>query len=128
MKKYNLFLDDERSIIRIKSMIYNYQKLVNEDHKIILVKNYTEFKNKINKFGVPEFVSFDHDLAHEHYIENKQYNEYKEKTGYECAKYLLEYCVLDKKEFPSYYIHSMNPVGKNNIEKLIKSYKKHFGI
>ena len=39
----------------------------------------------------------------------------KEKTGYDCAKWLVEYCLDNDLSLPKYQVHSMNPVGKKNI-------------
>ena len=44
-------------------------------------------------------------------------------TGYDCAKWLVEYCMDNDKDIPPYGIQSANPVGKENIDKLLKSYK-----
>lgn len=129
MKSYNLFLDDVRSVIFIKKMIPNLHNLYDVNLPNILVKDYISFKNCIDSNKLPNFVSFDHDLAPDHYNDpTMDYSNYKEKTGLTCAQYLLEYCVENKLKFPTYYIHSMNFVGKQNIEKLITSYKKHFDI
>ena len=65
-------------------------------------------------------ISFDHDLA-----DLQQYSqESVEKTGYDCAKWLIEYCLDHSLNIPKFYCHSMNPVGKENIESLLKNFKK----
>ena len=130
---YYLMLDDERTIAKIKELNKFFGHLENVDW--VLVKNYNEFCNIIKSKGVPEFVSFDHDLADEHrrpsmYNSDKHYSNYytdgtfKEKTGYECARFLIEYCDENKLDFPEYSVHSMNPIGKLNIISIIESYKK----
>ncbi|WP_449399682.1 cyclic-phosphate processing receiver domain-containing protein [Chryseobacterium wanjuense] len=60
---------------------------------------------------------FDHDLADEHYLKPDS-QEFVEKTGYDCAKWLIEYCMDNYLDLPKFYCHSMNPVGKENIESL----------
>ena len=51
--------------------------------------------------------------------------EFKEKTGYDCAKWLINYCMDNQLELPeTILIHSMNPVGSLNIKSLFDSYYK----
>jgi len=56
------------------------------------------------------------------------YGEYKEKTGLECAKFLVEYCVNENIKLPEYLVHSANPPGKKNIESFLENAKKHLKI
>jgi hypothetical protein len=65
--------------------------------------------------GIPHFISFDHDLAADHYIIGDG-----EKTGYDFAKWFANHVMDNDLKLPDsfdYYVHSMNPVGKENIEK-----------
>lgn len=118
--KYNLFLDD----IRYPETAFNYMKdLRYLQSEWIIVRNYDEFKCVIDNRGIPEIVSYDHDLAEEHYEPSTWSDdtvEYREKTGLDCAKYLIE--VLDGEHHPDWIVHSWNPVGKKNIENLIQDY------
>ncbi len=130
---YNLFLDDERQP-RDVSWISgpNYQTGIWHT-----VANYDQFVYSIENYGTPNFVSFDHDLADEHYqamlkeLEQPSYTyddgdmvktiSYgPEKTGFDCAKWLVDYCHDNDVPFPKYVVHSMNPVGKERIENYIK--------
>jgi hypothetical protein len=64
--------------------------------------------------GVPEIISFDHDLAYEHYhLPVGGYNaSYVEMTGYDCARWLVE----NNLTFPTMaIIHSFNPAGAKRI-------------
>jgi hypothetical protein len=79
--------------------------------------------NRILEKGFPEIISFDHDLSDRHYID-PYFQEYVEKTGYDCAKWLVEHCMDNNLDLPKFYCHSMNPVGKNNIESLLNNFKK----
>jgi len=95
------------------------------------VRTYDNFKSYILKNGIPDIISFDHDLADEHYNsyfkdnDNINYEKFKEKTGYECAKWLIDYMLNEKIiNIPKYYIHSLNPIGGNNINGLLKSFEK----
>ena len=104
-----------------------------------IVRSYGEFIDYITSNGVPHFVSFDHDLSDEHYndlLSDKnwakndsdiklKYEDYKEKTGYECAKWLVDWCVDSGVELPDYVVHSANPVGKSNIISYLENAKKH---
>lgn len=122
-KKINLFLDDFR--YPDICLMYMYPKIgvearmyVEEDWTI--VRNYNEFKEAILKHaGNIEKVSFDHDLADEHYNQNSWGSTtYKEKTGFDCAKLLLEHYQSKNLKLPKIYVHSMNPVGTENIKNL----------
>lgn len=119
LTKRLLFLDD----IRYPIEAYHYTKQViflRKDWHI--VRNYELFINRILEKGLPEMISFDHDLADEHYLEPDS-QEFVEKTGYDCAKWLVEYCMDNDADLPKFYCHSMNPVGKQNIESLLKNFK-----
>jgi hypothetical protein len=107
------------------------------DGTLIWVLNYHEFTMWIEKNGLPDLISFDHDLAFEHYTPehlwkdyqlSKEYQDsqnYKEKTGYDCAKWLCDYCLENKKNIPEYYVHSANPVGAENIIAYLTNFTKH---
>jgi hypothetical protein len=120
---YKLFLDDFRD--PRDSFFYKGQPIYNEDW--ITVRNYDEFVKVVEELGIPEAVSFDHDLADVHY-ERTSFNyddETQEKTGYHCAKWLIYYCIDNKKELPAIIlVHSMNPAGSQNIWSLFNSYWK----
>lgn len=120
MTKRLLFLDD----IRYPIEAYHYTKqdvFLKKDWHI--VRNYEQFVNRILEKGLPEMISFDHDLADVHYLKPDS-PEFIEKTGYDCAKWLVEYCMDNYLDLPKSYCHSMNPVGKKNIESLLKNFKK----
>lgn len=129
---YKLFLDDKRNPVHcvtymqarigIKNPIY----LQND---WLIARNYTSFVNTIESMGLPEFISFDHDLADEHYKDlidsgEVNYNSYTEKTGYDCAKWLVGYCIDHKLSLPEIAVHSMNPVGTNNIINYLNQGRK----
>jgi hypothetical protein len=100
-----------------------------------IVRNYEDFVNYIEQNGVPEEVSFDHDLSREHtkyYFENGGHDnppdplnvEFKEKTGYDAAKWLCDYCWTNGIPLPKWNIHSANPVGSDNIKFLLNNFEK----
>jgi hypothetical protein len=49
----------------------------------------------------------------------------KEMTGMDCAKWLVDYCIANQLTLPLYNIQSANPVGKENIDGLLKNFIKH---
>ena len=79
---------------------------------IVWVNSYKEFVKYIFNSGLPEYISFDHDLG-------------LGKSGFDCAKYLVDY-VLDNniKRLPKCECHSANPVGRDNILGIINSFNK----
>ena len=138
---YHLFLDDERSPgqvtwVALPSAIYE------------VVRNYDQFVNHISQHGVPVFVTFDHDLADAHYqhmlrdcqqnstgqllfgvaAQVSDYDYGREKTGYDCAKWLVDYCADNGIKFPEYTVHSMNPIGGKRIKDYVENAKKHLDI
>lgn len=125
---YNLFLDDERQPQNVK-----WINLPLVDW--VIVKNYNQFVETIQNRGVPLRISFDNDLAPDHYntlieqaSKNPRYLEnhpFEEKTGYDCAKWLVGYCLSKGGiDLPEYYIHTMNPIAKEYIKSLLESYMK----
>lgn len=142
---YNLFLDDERFPGDVTWVQLPSNMRIN--HKI--VRNYEEFVYLIYHNGLPATVSFDHDLADEHYrhmLTDTTLNHYTtfiaddegglnvtfdygaEKTGFDCAKWLVQYCINNKLKFPEYQVHSMNPVGAERIRQYIEWAKGKMNI
>jgi hypothetical protein len=121
---YNLFLDDYRKPEDAFDYTNNQLYLIGW----VVVRNYDEFVKTILERGVPSIISFDHDLADAHYESQQHYDEYKEKTGYHCAKWFIDYCIDNEKELPAeILIHSMNPAGSLNIKSLFDTYFKIYG-
>jgi len=75
------------------------------------VYNYEEFVEYLERKGLPDFISFDHDLG-------------EDLSGYDCAKYLVDYCLAHQFPLPNYQVHSQNPVGKENIERLLENFRR----
>lgn len=127
-KKYMLFLDD----VRIPETTYSYMELpVFLEPDWIIVRNYYAFITLIEKKGIPETIAFDHDLSEEHYKQQDfDYNrEDAEKTGYHCAKWLIDYCIDNNKKLPhEIIVHSMNPYGSENIKSLFNTYFKVYNL
>ena len=125
---YRLFLDDERHPQQVK-----WVEL--PPGPWVVVRSYDAFVAHIEKRGMPGFVTFDHDLAQEHYRESmynpdRHYTNYytngtfKEKTGRCCALWLVERCIATGAPIPPYAVHSMNPIGKENIVSVMENGKQ----
>lgn len=112
-----LWLDD------IRNPYLNLEGKVPEGcDKIIWARSYEEFTELIELFGLPDLVSFDHDLGD---VLDKEDFEWVEKTGYDCAKWLVDYCADREHTLPRCYIHSGNTVGVDNIKSYLNNFIKH---
>lgn len=100
-----------------------------------IVRSYDEFVNYIEINGIPDEISFDHDLSREHtkyYFDNGGHDnppdplgvEFEEKTGYDAAKWLCDYCWTNGIPLPKWNVHSANPVGSANISSVLKNFEK----
>jgi len=126
---YCLFLDD----FRHPYDAFNYTKDTRYlKLQWVVVRSYDEFVKHVIENGVPNLVSFDHDLADEHYHEQKwstngeiDYFTFSEKTGYDCAKWLCDYCLDNNSKFPDFLVHSWNNIGSENIRNYIRNFRKH---
>ncbi len=134
MIPYNLFLDDFR--IPQDAFKYKFDTRYNK-LKWVTVINYKQFTetiiDKVKSGYWPELISFDHDLADEHYNDDmykgvekysELYKNFTEKTGYDCAKWLVDYCIDNDLKLPECLVHSMNPAGGENIKSLLDNFKK----
>ena len=128
-----LFLDDYRQptdFAKYMHMRIGVENPIYLKDDWYIVRNYSEFCKTIDQYkGEITHISFDHDLADEHYHVNmfkdregymKHLETISEKTGLDCAKYMKS--VYDKLSisYPRMYVHSLNPVGIENIINLFK--------
>jgi hypothetical protein len=118
-EKIHLYLDDVRKPT---------------DDSWQVVTNYNQFVSHVRLNGLEnyEVISLDHDLGEE--AMNEFYNNalpnYKlnydnilnEKTGYDCAKWLVAESMTKKIPLPQIYVHSANPIGSANIMGYINNY------
>ena len=112
----------------------------------IVVRSYDEFVEKVKEVGLESIhlISLDHDLgdtAMKEYFENVSpnysldYSNIEEKTGYDCAKWLVDHYYdnyvtqesrSEKRQsgiiFPRIYTHSANPIGSANIMGYINNF------
>ncbi len=98
-----------------------------------VVRNYDEFVAHIKMNGLEsyEVISLDHDLGEgamvEYYTNVKpnyelDYNRIPEKTGMDCARYLVAEAMNKKIPLPTIYVHSANPIGAANIIGYVNNY------
>jgi hypothetical protein len=122
MENYNLFLDDIRKPFWIREPIYNKLEWV-------IIKSYSEFTKYIMDNGIPNTISFDHDLSDIHYLNRKENFNYDkiEKTGYHCLKWLCDYIIDKDLKLPKIMLfHTSNPIGKKNMETYLSNFIKFF--
>ncbi|AXF52280.1 MAG: hypothetical protein [Caudoviricetes sp.] len=93
-----IYVDDERA----------FPSHIPYDCKQCYCTNYNEAITMIENYSVSGYdiiLDLDHDLG-------------EDKTGYDIAKYVVE----NNLPLKSFHCHSMNIVGKENIEKLLIHY------
>ena len=98
-----LFLDDERFPV---------------SDGWLIARSFESARDLVLEKGLPEFISFDHDLGRE------------SKTGSDFAQWLIDHMLDNGLRFPlkfSYQIHSQNPVGSVNINGKMEGAIKHIG-
>lgn len=92
------------------------------DNPCTTIRTYNDLVDHVFRHGLPEFISFDHDLAD--FDENG-----KERTGHDVAKFLIEYMMDNNIQVRfDYVVHSANPVGKHNIESYLENYFDFIGV
>ena len=117
MTAWTLFLDDIRFPADVK---YNYGPYRN----IVICRDMDDAVWCVEQYGLPTTISFDHDLADVHYIIGDG-----EKTGYTFAKWFCDYVMDNDLRLPvgfGYFVHSMNPVGAENIRRYMENFLKEW--
>lgn len=104
-----LWLDDYRDPNTNDWLIFSP---IGKDVNVEWVTTQQEFTDWIMINGLPDAICFDHDLGTGN------------GDGYECAKWLCNYCYKNNLDIPLYGIQSANPVGKERIDSLLRTYKK----
>jgi len=116
---------------RIKIYLDDLRSPVDKSWRV--VRNYDAFCKLVTEIGFENIdcISLDHDLGdtamkeyynnvHSNYTLN--YENITEKTGLDCAKWLIEQW-LNGKPLIDVYVHSANPVGSANIMGWINNYR-----
>lgn len=101
-----LWLDDERNPLDEKWRVF----FPVANPSIVWVKSYTDFVNWISDHGLPDAICFDHDLG-------------EDRSGFDAAKWLTEYCLARKKSLPFWSSQSANPIGRQNILSILETYR-----
>jgi hypothetical protein len=117
MKYWSLFLDDIRFPEDVKFFYGPYENLR-------ICRSMDDAVWAVKRYGLPTFISFDHDLADEHYGKDTG-----EKTGYTFAKWFCDHVMDNDLNLPvgfGYHVHSMNPVGAENIRKYMENFLKNW--
>jgi hypothetical protein len=125
-KKFWIYLDDTRTPLSSNN------EWVDWNPEWTVVRSYDEFVNKVNEIGLEniEQISLDHDLdrtAMNEWLYNTvknytiNYDNIKEKTGYDCAKWLVEQWKKGK-PVVTVVTHSANAIGSANIMGYINHY------
>jgi len=118
--KQLLWLDDVRNPYKgtwLNTFAPDYQI----NNVVTWVKSFNEFKEWIEKNGLPDMICFDHDLGEDL---DKGLIKKEAPSGFHCVKWLVDYCLDRNLDFPMYNIQSANPVGADNINSMIQSYRK----
>ena len=100
MSIWHLYIDDVRNPPTYEENQYTLARTVDEAKELIL------------KNGMPQTISFDHDLG-------------GVSTTIDLIKWIIEGYLDGNIEIPAgfkYYVHSMNPVGRENIHSLMQSF------
>ena len=113
MKKL-IWLDDYRNPVENSDWLIFSP--IGTNVEVIWLKSYTEFIDYLNVQGLPDGICLDHDLGD------------TEKTDYDCAKFLIDYCQDNKLKLPAYNSQSSNPAGRENIISLLNNFKKIWDI
>lgn len=128
-----LFIDDYR--MPIDCTTYMYARGVDCEiyrQQWHVVRSHGQFVKFIEDNGMPDVISFDHDLADvEELREDLPFEEWfdlsgnREYTGMDCAKWLVERCMDTGERLPAYLVHSVNPAGRANIEGLLSGFERY---
>lgn len=118
---YNLFLDDLRDPSCLEEFLPSQLFSIVKGIKWEVVRDYWDFVEIINKRGLPNIISFDHDLG---FNVCPDTGTHIELNGMDCVKYLVEFCIDNQLEAPKYLIHSKNEVGAGNMGSYLENFKK----
>lgn len=102
MMKWQLFLDDER------------YPVTNDWH---IARNFDDAVWMVTTYEIPYHMSLDHDLGAP-----------GNRTGMDFVKWLVDYLIQKELDFPedfTYYVHSQNPIGSENMRSYLDSFMKN---
>lgn len=102
---YKLLIDDVRNPPKDNGVVESGWRIARTVDQAI---------NIVMCHGMPNHIAFDHDLG-------------ESDNGMDFAKWLGEYCLYYKQrpDF-TFDVHSMNPIGKDNIKSYIENLKRFY--
>jgi hypothetical protein len=110
---WTLFLDDTRFPADVR---HNYGPYRN----VRICRSMDDAIWCVEQYGLPTFISFDHDLVDQHYVSGEGEN-----TGYAFAKWFCNHVSENNLLLPvgfGVFVHSKNPVGAENIRKYMEDF------
>lgn len=125
--RYLLWLDDDTEYRNPESLCPNFGMMYTwkecffskdvQELPILWAHNYKEFvliiiEKHVTTGYMPVEISFDNDLG-------------EKLEGYDCAKWLVDYCMVNGLTLPNYTVHSANPVARENIISYLENFKKY---
>ena len=116
MKMYGIFLDDERNPEDVYWIDYQH------NIQWFVVNRAVDFMFAVSNLeeSVSEYCfSFDHDIQSYTLAGN-------EVTGYDCLKYLVDYCLNSGYRMPGkVWFHTQNPIGWKNMRSYYLNAVEH---
>ena len=112
MKRKLLWLDDIRDP-NTGDWLEKYSPIGTYDIDVVWVKSYKEFVVHIAAYGLPDAICFDHDLG-------------EGKSGYDAAKWVVNFCLDFQVPPPLYNVQSSNPRGKEDIIAIMNNYLEFY--
>jgi hypothetical protein len=91
----NIFLDDWRTPLNAADYMHNrigQDNLLYVNREWCIVQNEKEMIRALDLFGMPELISFDHDL--------------REGNGLDCMRTFYEFCIAQESKPKKFFIHS----------------------
>lgn len=103
-----LILEDSGTRIKL------FEKHLGKDHELFFFDRVDEAEAALELIGDFDILFLDHDLDNRVFVDSKELN-----TGYQFAKWISK----QNMKFEEIIIHSMNPVGAQNIKAILPEAK-----
>jgi len=76
----------------------------------VWARNFSQFKEAVNKHGVPATLSIDNDLG-------------RGRKSFECIDWLYDYCRMNGIKGPRFEIHSCNLMDRAKLQEKFKEFR-----
>ena len=86
---------------------------IEKNAAVVWVHNYDEFEQWIIANGLPDGICFDYDLG-------------DDKSGFDCARFLVRYCMNYALPLPKYAFHSVDRFGQESMNITFERYKRFY--